>query len=337
MARVQQHVDTFQYEEARKWCSRAVTTAPEDADIRYLMGTICLELGDFHAGLENIQVALQLRPDAPFDRYFALAQLLPGRDALQVYEHGLRLFQEQQRDGSQPAPSDRRKVSTACCAAAELFMTDLCDEEGAETQCGQWTETARQTDPTNPEVYRVMADLKMCQEQPTEARDCILESVRLWDAELSGLLVPADERPLDEILTEFPSYESRIAAAKILIELGQEDLYSRAVTVLEQLLKEDDSVLMTWYLLCLALKMAPPSASSDVSGTVLRDALEGALRVARREGLLQYPELTSSDDLVVELLAMAAALQMPLDDLDRVEEDGDVTDDETGVACETAD
>ena len=64
----------------------------------------------------------------------------------------------------------REKVSTACCAAAEIFMTDLCDDEDAEIQCSSWLERAMSTDPTNPEVFRVLADLRMCQEKPEEAQ-----------------------------------------------------------------------------------------------------------------------------------------------------------------------
>lgn len=51
-ARVQQLVDTFKFEEAREVCQKAVEAAPENADIQYLMGTICLELGDFMHGFE---------------------------------------------------------------------------------------------------------------------------------------------------------------------------------------------------------------------------------------------------------------------------------------------
>ena len=49
---VQQLVDTFKFEEAREVCAKAVQLAPEDADLQYLMGTICLEVGDFINGFE---------------------------------------------------------------------------------------------------------------------------------------------------------------------------------------------------------------------------------------------------------------------------------------------
>ena len=51
-AKVQELVDTFKFEEAREVCAKAVALAPEDADLQYLMGTICLEIGDFINGFE---------------------------------------------------------------------------------------------------------------------------------------------------------------------------------------------------------------------------------------------------------------------------------------------
>jgi tetratricopeptide (TPR) repeat protein len=308
LARVQQHIDMFQYEEARDLSLRAVLLAPEDADIRYQLGSICLELGDFQGGFENIRLSLNLEPETTPDRFFAFAQLIPGREAVQVYEHGMKVYVESGSDSSEV----KRKVSTACCAAAEIFMTDLCDDEDAEIQCGGWLERALSTDPTNPEVFRVLADLRMCQEKPQEAREFVLRACQLWSEELERLINPSENESV-ELLAEIPSYESRISAAKILIELGDSDLIEQAVNLLEQLLKEDDSVLMTWYLLGLALK-----TSQNIQA--LEDAIEGSLRVARRDGHICYPEMQTDDELVQEILVWSRDLGMQID-LDAVEEE----------------
>lgn len=314
LSEVQQHIDMFQYEEARDVCSRAVLLAPEDADIRYQLGCICLELGDFQGGFENIRLSLNLKPETTPDRFFAFAQLIPGREAVQVYEHGLNVYSELS-EASEISKEIKRKVSTACCAASEIFMTDLCDDEDAEIQCASWLDRASNTDPGNPEVFRVLADLRMCQEKPEEAREFIKKACSLWSTELERLINPqVQEDSEDALMAEFPSYESRISGAKILIELGDFDV---AVGVLEQLLKEDDSVLMTWYLLGFALKSSSSSQGGEAN---LEDAIEGALRVARRDGHLLYPQMTSTDELVLEILSWYKELGMQVD-LDSVEED----------------
>ena len=72
---------------------------------------------------------------------------------------------------------------------------------------------------------------------------------------------------------------------------------------------------MTWYLLGFALK----SQNSALSPP-LEDAIEGALRVARRDGHLSYPEMISEDELVQEILTWSRELGMQID-LDAMEED----------------
>lgn len=53
-----------------------------------------------------------------------------------------------------------RQASTAHCSVAELFMTDLCDEEEAEEMCRASIMKAIEVDPTNPEAYQHMVSLK---------------------------------------------------------------------------------------------------------------------------------------------------------------------------------
>ena len=52
-----------------------------------------------------------------------------------------------------------RQVSTAHCSVAELFMTDLCDEEEAEEVCKTSIMKAIEVDPSNPETYQHMVSL----------------------------------------------------------------------------------------------------------------------------------------------------------------------------------
>lgn len=61
--------------------------------------------------------------------------------------------QEEERTGL------ARQVSTAHCSVAELFMTDLCDEEEAEETCRANIMRAIEVDPTNPEAYQHMVSL----------------------------------------------------------------------------------------------------------------------------------------------------------------------------------
>ena len=50
--RVQRHVDAFEFEDARTACEAVLAVNPKDAAFQQLMGSICLELGDFAAAYQ---------------------------------------------------------------------------------------------------------------------------------------------------------------------------------------------------------------------------------------------------------------------------------------------
>merc|ERR1711962_1478573 len=64
----------------------------------------------------------------------------------------------------------RRELSTTFCSIAELFMTDLCDEETAEEQCKSSINKAIEADPSNPEAYQQMASFLLVKQEPEEAK-----------------------------------------------------------------------------------------------------------------------------------------------------------------------
>ena len=55
----------------------------------------------------------------------------------------------------------RRELSSSYCAVAELFMTDLCDAEEAETECSGCIQKAVEADEANPEAWQTKARLHL--------------------------------------------------------------------------------------------------------------------------------------------------------------------------------
>ena len=53
----------------------------------------------------------------------------------------------------------RAELSTAHVALAELFMTDLCDEEEAAAEARKHINRATEVDPSNPEGWQVIVRL----------------------------------------------------------------------------------------------------------------------------------------------------------------------------------
>lgn len=140
-----------------------------------------------------------------------------------------------------------RQVSTAHCSVAELFMTDLCDEEEAEEACRANILKAIEVDPSNPEAFQHMASFLLVKQEVEEAKKYIAQSLEVWLPQYkavregkaaTGSFDPVEVCPL--------SYATRLTTARILIEV--ED-HKSAVEVLEGLTEEDDDVVDVWYLM----------------------------------------------------------------------------------------
>lgn len=161
-------------------------------------------------------------------------------------------------------------MAAVYCSLAELYMTDLCLQPEAESRCEEYVQAALDISPEDYEAYQTMASMRMSQSRVEEAAEAMGRSLELWTA------IPF-EHP------EYPSYEFRLVAARLLIEMGSMDV---AQSILESLSVEDDEILEVWYLLALALYSLEkrPAANEallhaeKVSGTLLHFIIASSSR-----------------------------------------------------------
>lgn len=91
---------------------------------------------------------------------------------------------------------------------------------------------AVQVDSENPEVYQLLASVRLSQQRNEEAASALNKSMELWiNKEVGDPLIPI--------------YDARLALVKLLLEVG---MFEHAFTVLENLQKENDEVVDLWYL-----------------------------------------------------------------------------------------
>ena len=73
-----------------------------------------------------------------------------------------------------------KEVSNGFCSIAELYMTDLCDEEEAERECEASVTRAVEADDSNPEAFQTKARLCIVKEQFEDAKVAANKSLSLW-------------------------------------------------------------------------------------------------------------------------------------------------------------
>ncbi|KAK7752060.1 hypothetical protein SLS62_006025 [Diatrype stigma] len=139
---------------------------------------------------------------------------------------------ETKSDAEAEAELLKRKLAMALCSVAEVYMTDLSWEGDAEARCEALVTEATLVAPHSAEAWQTLADVRISQARPDDARAALARSLDLWRA------LPPDHPGV-------PAFAGRVALARLLLEVGRE---RAALEVLERLVAEDDSSVQTWYL-----------------------------------------------------------------------------------------
>ncbi|XP_040901325.1 probable assembly chaperone of rpl4 isoform X1 [Toxotes jaculatrix] len=258
LEKTEEYMDSFDYEMASLFCRRALDLESTNLQALDMLGHIYSELGDAQKAKGVLLHAVELSPDVGHSKYMYLGQIHTGQEAVDYYTRGIQILlsaldkqaQTTQAQAGAAAHPDEdpelptaKDVSVAYCSIAEIYLTDLCMEEGASDKCKEFIERALQYHHDNPEALQLMASYLFSTQRNQEGREYLLKSVALW--------LPAQKQSAASSSTEegtqseIPPYESRITTAKLLIESEE---YEMAVDVLEGLLEEDDEVVQVWYL-----------------------------------------------------------------------------------------
>jgi hypothetical protein len=253
----------------------ALSQSPEDPAILEALGValIALDLADEAKSL--LERSAALAPDASASKWMYLGQLSFGMDAVRAFEQGLRVLQAEASGAARD-----RSVSDAYCAIAELFMTDLCDEDEAEARCDAAAAAARGADAGNAEAWARSASLRLCQKRPEEASAFMARAVGILRARDAAAEAAGGgeegEAAAAAAAADF-SRDFRLDTARTCMEMAR---YDDAAYLLDGLLGEDDTDMETWFLAAEAALLAGDAeTAADLAGTA--DAMLGAALAAR--------------------------------------------------------
>uniref|UniRef100_A0A3Q4AHJ4 Uncharacterized protein n=1 Tax=Mola mola TaxID=94237 RepID=A0A3Q4AHJ4_MOLML len=231
LEKTEECVDTFDFEMARLFCQRALDIESDNLQALDMLGHIYSELGDTQKakGISFISLflrAVELSPDVGHSKYMYLGQIHTGQEAVDYYTRGIKVLLSalngETTPGAAAPPEEGSEVPTtkdvcvAYCSTAEIYLSDLCMEEGAGDKCREFIERALQYDSDNPEALQLMASYLFSAERNQEGREYLLKSVGLW---LPAQKQSAASSSTDEDMqNKIPPYETRITTTKLLIE-----------------------------------------------------------------------------------------------------------------------
>mmetsp|Transcript_32842 Transcript_32842/g.40352 ORF Transcript_32842/g.40352 Transcript_32842/m.40352 type:complete len:252 (+) Transcript_32842:747-1502(+) len=179
-----------------------------------------------------------------------LGQLQRGAEALENFKKGAALIKRDYETacgnagpGSMEASHIRMQLSAAYCSLAEMYLTDLCFENEAEKSCEMYLKQALDLNPEDPQALQAFASFCISKNKPDDARIHILKALKgIEESMRTHNDLSAEENFVFELLP----FEFRVCTARILIELKE---YTKAISLLDQLVEEDDEVVEVWILL----------------------------------------------------------------------------------------
>lgn len=151
-------------------------------------------------------------------------------------------------------------------------------------------------DNTNWETYQAIASYRISQQNNEDALEQMKKSYNLW-------------KDLEAEDIDRPSYEARVTAAKLFIEL---EAYYEAGEILETVLLDNDEDAETWYLAAFCY------STTDVRSCP--EYLENAKNLLTRQGITDPGIHKQVDDLMVKVAAELETLP-PEDDNGQVDDE----------------
>ncbi|THV03250.1 TPR-like protein [Dendrothele bispora CBS 962.96] len=237
------------YDLAVRFIQRILEQQPSNVEAKEMLGVVQLETGEIEAAKQTFLSLIPPAPTAssapPPSAYLYLAQISEDdpRLALQYYQAAIDILTGQLKGKERAANGNesedeieiRSNIVRALISQVEIWMDpsyDLCFEPEAEKTCEDLIADALRTDPDNTEALQMLASVRMSQQRPNDAKECLEKSWTCW-------------KGLDIDDPKVPPVPTRLALVRLFLELS---LHAPALLVLHGIMSSDDQEVEAWYL-----------------------------------------------------------------------------------------
>jgi tetratricopeptide (TPR) repeat protein len=302
---------------AARFFLKALEQRSEDTSIMDTLADCFLGMGDARSALPLIERSIELAPESSPYKYLYMAQLEEGHESLASFQTAIRVFtklrEENGGDGSsvfnmevengnggKKAVGTNKELAKAYCGIAELYLTDLCDEEDAEQQCESALMTALEHDKDNLDAKQTLASMRISQCNPVEACT-VIEGV--FD-EVFTLVKDAQNKPILDMVSEAEKAENNsnsnnsgerdvpdpaflLQTCKLMIECAPDkpELAVKALDLLELLLNQSDEDPELWFVMGMGAMACEPKEADQAKEAFERSRalIEKAIERAEEE------------------------------------------------------
>ncbi|KAK6463960.1 hypothetical protein DFJ63DRAFT_56978 [Scheffersomyces coipomensis] len=345
-------LQSSQSEKALELLTPSFETYNDQIEYLQIFGETLLENNDLENAYDVLVKACELDPIASkgVEKFFYFGQIIGGQDGINSLNIGLQKLQQQldiiQHDKdtedellvelSKLYPTKEslltyliKKLNQGIFAKIEIWMTDLCMEDEAETQCNDLINYSISLDPNNPEALSLLSSIRISQQRNEEAKEALLKSWQLFQQkkvkleESANKIKQGAEEEEGEDLDSFEvglEYVDLIqplsTLAKFAIEL---ELYEITITIVSNIQDINENILDIYYYEAIAnlfhakqilfqssstKKASEDDDYRDIDVSILLKSSNPEIKSLMKEvksSLTQGFKIINSDNLVADL------------------------------------
>lgn len=238
-------------------------TYQNDPKYLTLLAEAFMEGSELESAFEVLNRAVEIDPTGELgtEKFFYLGQIIGGQEGVRLLKVGIeRLHSRLELVGTEAAKADPliteimvsqktveaavaymvEKINHALLACVEIWMTDLCMETEAESECETLIQYALTFQPTNPENWSTLGSIRISQQRNDEAKVALTKAWELFEARKTLL----EDNEGDHVeYTEL--VQPLLALAHHLLNVFELELASSAASAVQDI---DDSNLESYYL-----------------------------------------------------------------------------------------
>lgn len=314
-SKIQEYMSTSQPHMAIELLQKHLTSSPDNLLSLQLLGEALLEIGEPEQAYTHIIKAAQIDPQGTqggYEKFLWLGQLIGGKQGIEWYNKGIEGLKNDIVNDEQQLAQDalnqdseqtkqilaykKRKLCETLCGIVEIWMTDLCMEEEAESQCVNLMEEAIKTNSEHAESWAVLASVRISQQKNEEAKEALAKAWEIFAQE------------------EDPSLPSIMQLTKMLIEMGMLEQALEASVRIHDL---NDEEIEGFYLAGLASFTAWEQNKEDLTHAMAAaSAFQRASKLYEKQ-TKQFGEASADPEVVQHIQEMFAKLPEGLE----IEED----------------
>lgn len=178
------------------------------------------------------------------EKFFTLGQVTGGQTGISILLQGIENISREAGESLNQEQTD--KIVSGLLSMIEIWMTDLCMEPEAETQCEELLGKAMEiSDGKSPEVWSMLGSIRISQQRFNEAIEAFTQSWNFFEIKRQDIEERSKAMEASTYEEHVQLLQPLLALAKMCIEMG---LYEISLNILNAVRDIDEDNLEAYYL-----------------------------------------------------------------------------------------